>query len=119
MLDVDDRRDDLVEGEGDRPFAAIGESDRCTSEPGVDSRELALANGSDLARILLRLRAIHGQTQSHELAVDDLHRSGGLRASAWCSDLGGSKLACRDGGAKSILISGGDMGSARPKSTPC
>lgn len=103
MLDVDDRRDDLVEGEGDRPFAAIGESDRCTSEPGVDSRELALANGSDLARILLRLR----------------DRSGGLRASAWCSDLGGSKLACRDGGAKSILISGGDMGSARQKSTPC
>lgn len=55
---MDDRRDDLLEGEGDRDLAALGESDRCTSEPGVDARELALLKGSDFARILLRLRAV-------------------------------------------------------------
>lgn len=36
-----------------------------------------------------------------------VQRSGGLSASAWCSGFGGSKLACLEGGAKSILISGG------------
>lgn len=101
MFDVDERRDDLVDGDGERDFAALGDSDRSdalsfTSEPGVDARELALLNGSDLARMRLRLR----------------ERSGGLRASAWWPGFAGSKLAWRDGGAKSILISGGDMVSA-------
>jgi hypothetical protein len=55
---VDDRREDLLEGEGERDLAALGDKDRCTSEPGVEARELALLKGSDLARILLRLRAV-------------------------------------------------------------
>ena len=63
MLDVDDRREPLLEGEGERDacFAALGESERLTSDPGVDARELALAllKGSDLARMRLRLRAMH------------------------------------------------------------
>ena len=63
---MDERREDLVEGEGERDalFAALGESDlldACWSRPGVDARELALLNGSDLARILFRLRAVHCQ----------------------------------------------------------
>jgi len=99
-LDVDERREDLPDGEGDRDFAALGDSDRRTSEPGVDARELALLKGSDLARILFRLR----------------DRSGGLSASIWCSGFGGSKLAWREGGAKSMLISGGDIASAWPNS---
>ena len=56
-LDVDDRREDLPEGDGDRDFAALGDNDRCTSDPGVDARELALLKGSDFARVLFRLRA--------------------------------------------------------------
>ena len=57
MLEVDERRDDLVDGDGERDFAALGDSDLFTSEAGVDARELALLNGSDLARMRLRLRA--------------------------------------------------------------
>jgi len=56
-LDVDERREDLPEGDGERDFAAFGDSDRCTSRPGVEARELALLKGSDLARVLLRLLA--------------------------------------------------------------
>ena len=56
-LEVDDRREDF-EGEGDLDLAALGESDRFTSEPGVEARELAPLKGSDFARILFRLRAI-------------------------------------------------------------
>jgi hypothetical protein len=55
---VDERREDLFEGEGERDLAALGDSDRCISEPGVDARELALLKGSDLARVLFRLRAV-------------------------------------------------------------
>lgn len=59
MLDVEERRDDFDEGDGEREvLAALGESDRLTSEPGVEARELALLKGSDLARMRLRLRAI-------------------------------------------------------------
>lgn len=63
MLDVEDRREDLVPGEGERDddtLAAFGESDRLGSErplAGVEARVLAPLNGSDLARIRLRLRA--------------------------------------------------------------
>ena len=57
-LDVEERREDLFEGEGERDLAAWGESERFTSEPGVDARELALLKGSDLARVLFRLRAV-------------------------------------------------------------
>ena len=57
-LEVEERREDLLEGEGDRDFVAFGESDLWTSEPGVDARELALLKGSDFARVLFRLRAI-------------------------------------------------------------
>jgi hypothetical protein len=57
-LEVDERREDLLDGDGDRDFAALGDSDRCTSEPGVDARELALLKGSDFARVLFLLRAI-------------------------------------------------------------
>lgn len=63
MLEVDERRDDLVDGDGERDvLAALGDSDlfaSSASRPGVDARELALLNGSDLARILFRLRAAH------------------------------------------------------------
>ena len=61
---MDERRDDFVEpGEGERdPLAAPGESDllaSSASSPGVEARELALLKGSDLARFLIRLRAMH------------------------------------------------------------
>ena len=57
MLDVDERRDDLYDGDGERDaLAALGDSERCASD-GVDARELALLKGSDLARKRLRLRA--------------------------------------------------------------
>lgn len=116
-LEVEDRREDLFEGDGDLDFAALGDRDRITSEPGVDARELTLLKGSDLARILLRLRALVDQNGFHSYEMCEyLHRSGGLKASAWCSGFDGSKLACRDGGAKSILISGGDIASACPNS---
>ena len=115
-LEVDERREDLEDGEGDRDLAALGDRERFTSEPGVDARELAPLNGSDLARILFRLRAVNWLDKYWEDPSNYLHRSGGLRASAWCSGLGGSKLACRDGGAKSMLISGGDIASAWPNS---
>jgi hypothetical protein len=48
----------LLEGDGERDLAALGDKDRCTSEPGVEARELTLLNGSDLARMRLRLRAV-------------------------------------------------------------
>jgi hypothetical protein len=81
-------------------LAALGDKDRfAASEAGVEARELALLNGSDFARMRLRLRDL----------------SGGLSASAECSGFAGSKLACREGGAKSMLISGGDMVSAWPE----
>ena len=119
MLDVDDRRDVLVAGDGERDcdFAVLGDNDRSdclsfTSEPGVDARELALLKGSDLARMRLRLRAAALLENMVPVIVDYLQRSGGLRASAWWSDFAGSKLACREGGAKSMLISGGDIVSA-------
>jgi hypothetical protein len=54
---VEERREDLFEGDGERDLAALGERDRAPSEPGVDARELAPLKGSDLARIRLRLRA--------------------------------------------------------------
>jgi len=56
-LEVDERREDLPDGEGERDFAALGDRDRFASRPGVEARELALLNGSDLARVLLRLLA--------------------------------------------------------------
>jgi hypothetical protein len=61
---VDERREDLAEGDGERDvlLAALGDKDLlelCVSRPGVEARELALLKGSDLARILLRLRAIY------------------------------------------------------------
>lgn len=63
---MDERREDLVEpGDGERELlAAPGESDLLASRgsiPGVDARELTLLKGSDLARILLRLRAVYCQ----------------------------------------------------------
>jgi hypothetical protein len=59
MLDVEERREPLLEGEGEREacLAALGDSDRLTSDPGVEARELTLLKGSDLARMRLRLRA--------------------------------------------------------------
>ena len=60
---MDERRDDFVEpGDGERDLAAPGDNDllaSSASRPGVEARELALLKGSDFARILLRLRAIH------------------------------------------------------------
>lgn len=51
MLEVDERRDDFVDGDGERDvFAALGDNDRFASDPGVDARELPPVNGSDLAR---------------------------------------------------------------------
>lgn len=57
-----------------------------------------------------------GVSITHTVQLDCLHRSGGLNASNWGSAFGGSKLACREGGAKSMLISGGDIASAWPNS---
>lgn len=67
---MEDRREDFVDGDGDRDetFAALGERERLASGwplDGVEARELAPLNGSDFARMRLRLR----------------DRSGGLRAS--------------------------------------
>jgi hypothetical protein len=56
-LEVEERREDLPDGEGERDLAALGDNDRFASRPGVEARELALLNGSDLARVLLRLLA--------------------------------------------------------------
>lgn len=59
---MDERRDDLVEGDGEREvLAAAGDNDLfdpAASTPGVEARELTLLKGSDLARILFRLRAV-------------------------------------------------------------
>lgn len=52
-------------------------------------------NGSDLHRILFRDRAL----------------SGGDRESISAGYIGGLKASCRDGGAKSMLISGGSIAS--------
>ena len=59
MLEVEERRDDFVDGDGEREvcFAALGDNDLLASEAGVDARELTLVKGSDLARMRLRLRA--------------------------------------------------------------
>jgi hypothetical protein len=65
---VDERREDLLEGEGERDLAALGDNDRCTSEPGVEARELTLLKGSDLARMRLRLRAIASLVKVFEWA---------------------------------------------------
>ena len=81
-LEVDDLREDLLDGEGDRDLAALGESDRCTSDPGVEARELALLKGSDLARILFRLRAMAVNINAGYLQSTtyiDLEDSGHLR----------------------------------------
>lgn len=113
MLEVEERREDFEEGEGEREaeaFAALGDKDRFASEAGVEARELALLNGSDFAR--MRLRASSGQYAEIKEAHACLHLSGGLSASTERSCFAGSKLACREGGAKSMLISGGDMVSA-------
>lgn len=69
MLEVDERREDFEEGEGEREvLAALGDRDRCASEAGVEARELALLKGSDFARMRLRLRArsrsVHRSQQS-------------------------------------------------------
>ena len=107
MLEVEDRREDLCKpcGEDEREvgtFAALGCSDAAGSDvlplAGVDARELAPLNGSDLARMRLRERLLLG----------------GLSAFSDPSGFGGSKLCCREGGAKSMLISGGDIWSDRP-----
>jgi hypothetical protein len=62
MLEVEDRREPLFErswGDGDREPPLWGER-LCGSSrslPGVEAREFPPLKGSDLARILLRLRA--------------------------------------------------------------
>ena len=60
MLDVEDRREAFVDGDGERDetFAALGDRERLGSDlAGVEARELAPLNGSDFARMRLRLRA--------------------------------------------------------------
>lgn len=70
---MDERREDLADGDGERDvFAAFGESDRCTSSfPGVEARELPPLNGSDLARMRLRLRAM--KTLKGAMKLVNLH----------------------------------------------
>jgi hypothetical protein len=99
----------MEEGEGERePLCRASKGD---SElvPGCSEGDLPLPETegvtgreptkvSDLARIRLRLRFL----------------SGGLSASSGPAPSGGPKLGTLEGGAKSMLISGGDMVSAMP-----
>lgn len=116
----------MEEGEGEREPLCLASKGDNEFVPGCSEGDLPLPETegvtgreptkvSDFARIRLRLRSDEARSANGSNGhASHLLLSGGLRASSGPAPSGGPKLGTLEGGAKSMLISGGDMVSAMP-----